>query len=60
MPFCYLAGAFAMSPVSEEASGAHHLQLLSGCPATMYWAGSYVRSPPATVFNHHQEVLRCP
>ncbi len=43
VPFCYLAGAFAISPVVEAASSAHHLQLLSGCPPAIYWAGSYVR-----------------
>jgi ABC-2 family transporter protein len=41
VPFCYLSGAFCINPVSERISGAQHLQLLSGCPATAYWAGSY-------------------
>ena len=43
VPFCYLSGAFAINPVVEDASSAHHLQLLSGCPPAVYWAGSYVR-----------------
>ncbi len=43
VPLCYLSGAFAISPVVEEASQAHHLQLLSGCPPLIYWAGTYVR-----------------
>ena len=42
VPFCYLSGAFAINPVIEDASSAHHLQLLSGCPPAIYWAGSYV------------------
>ena len=46
VPFCYLSGAFAINPVVEEASSAHHLQLLSGCPPVIYWAGSYVSLPP--------------
>eukprot|EP00884_Botryococcus_braunii_P019123 jgi/Botrbrau1/5895/Bobra.0366s0073.1 len=41
VPFCYLSGAFCINPVSERISGAQHLQLLSGCPSTAYWAGSY-------------------
>ena len=36
------AGAFCMYPVVERMSGSLHLQLLSGCPATIYWAGSYI------------------
>lgn len=43
VPLCYLTGAFTINPVVEEASQAHHLQLLSGCPPFIYWAGSYVR-----------------
>lgn len=43
VPFCYLAGAFAVAPVVERANQAAHIQLLSGCPAPLYWAGSYVR-----------------
>lgn len=42
VPMCYLSGAFAIIPVIEEASQAHHLQLLSGCPPLIYWAGTYV------------------
>lgn len=41
MPFCYLSGAFCINPVSERITGAQHLQLLSGCPPTAYWAGSF-------------------
>ncbi|KAK9833394.1 hypothetical protein WJX81_001382 [Elliptochloris bilobata] len=41
VPFCYLAGAFAVAPVVERRSQAAHIQLLSGCPAPLYWAGSY-------------------
>ncbi|CAL8463070.1 g2604 [Coccomyxa elongata] len=42
VPLCYLSGAFTINPVVEEASQAHHLQLLSGCPPFIYWAGTYV------------------
>lgn len=35
------AGAYAISPVSERAAGAQHLQLASGCPAAAYWLGSF-------------------
>jgi hypothetical protein len=42
VPFCYISGAFVISPVVEESSQAHHLQLLSGAPPIIYWAGHYV------------------
>lgn len=35
------AGAYSISPVSERAAGAQHLQLASGCPAAAYWGGSF-------------------
>lgn len=31
-----------MNPVVERVSGSLHLQLLSGCPPAIYWAGSYI------------------
>lgn len=31
-----------MNPVVERVSGSLHMQLLSGCPPTIYWAGSYI------------------
>ena len=31
-----------MNPVVERMSGSLHLQLLSGCPPAIYWAGSYI------------------
>jgi len=46
VPFCYLAGAFAVAPVVERQSQAAHIQLLSGCPMPLYWAGSFVRPRP--------------
>ncbi|KAK9808280.1 hypothetical protein WJX73_007025 [Symbiochloris irregularis] len=42
VPFCLMSGAFAISPVTEFSVGAHHMQLLSGCPPAMYWLGSYI------------------
>ena len=36
------AGAFCMNPVVERVSGSLHMQLLSGCPPAVYWAGSYI------------------
>ena len=42
VPFCYLSGSFTISPVTEATSQARHLQLLSGCPPLIYWAGFYV------------------
>lgn len=31
-----------MNPVAERISGSLHMQLLSGCPAAVYWMGSYI------------------
>ena len=42
VPFCYLSGSFTINPVTEATSQARHLQLLSGCPPLIYWAGFYV------------------
>ncbi len=42
VPFCYLSGSFTINPVTEASSQARHLQLLSGCPPLIYWAGFYV------------------
>lgn len=36
-----LAGAFAVSPVSESRVGMRQLQMAAGCPRAVYWAGSY-------------------
>lgn len=36
------AGAFSISPVTERSVGAHHMQLLAGCPPAIYWLGSYL------------------
>lgn len=44
VPFCYLSGSFTINPVTEASSQARHLQLLSGCPPLIYWAGFYVRA----------------
>ena len=52
VPFCYLSGSFTISPVAEEASKARHLQLLSGCPPFIYWAGSYVSAQPCSHPHH--------
>ena len=52
IPFCYLSGSFTLSPVAEEASKARHLQLLSGCPPFIYWAGSYVSAQPCSHLHH--------
>ncbi|MEW5315796.1 MAG: hypothetical protein WDW38_007201 [Sanguina aurantia] len=41
VPFCYLSGAYAVSPVSETTSGSKAMQLGSGCPRFAYWGGSY-------------------
>ena len=41
-PLMYLGGTFAARPVLERVSGTHHMQLLSGCPPVIFWAGSYV------------------
>ena len=41
VPFCYLASSYVPHLVIEHATGARHLQLLSGCPPLAYWAGSY-------------------
>ena len=48
VPFCYLSGSFTINPVAEAASQARHLQLLSGCPPLIYWAGFYVSPVPCT------------
>lgn len=45
VPFCYLSGSFTINPVTEATSQARHLQLLSGCPPLVYWAGFYVSAP---------------
>ena len=58
IPFCYLSGSFTLSPVAEEASKARHLQLLSGCPPFIYWAGSYVSAQPCSLL-HHARLRRC-
>lgn len=42
IPFCYLTGAYVISIVSEQTSGARHMQLASGCPALAYWLGSFL------------------
>lgn len=36
-----MAGAYAVSPVSETSSGSKAMQLGSGCPRFAYWGGSY-------------------
>ena len=36
------AGSYCIAPVVERASGARHLQLLSGCPMAAYWLGHYL------------------
>lgn len=46
VPFCYLSGSFTINPVTEATSQARHLQLLSGCPPVVYWAGFYVSAVP--------------
>ena len=51
VPFCYLSGSFTINPVAEAASQARHLQLLSGCPPLIYWAGFYV-SPVTCTLNY--------
>ncbi|KAL6764727.1 hypothetical protein V8C86DRAFT_3022151 [Haematococcus lacustris] len=42
IPFCYLAGAYCVSPVTEGRNGARALQVGAGCPRYCYWAGSLV------------------
>ena len=37
----FATGAYAISPVSERAASAQHLQLSSGCPPAAYWLGSF-------------------
>lgn len=36
------AGAYAIAPVAERAASAAHMQLISGCSATVYWGGHAV------------------
>lgn len=40
-PAATAAGAYAVAPVAESASGAKALQMGSGCPRSAYWAGHY-------------------
>ena len=35
-----IAGAYTVNPVTEASSGARALQISSGCPRAVYWAGS--------------------
>ncbi|KAK9862183.1 hypothetical protein WJX84_007200 [Apatococcus fuscideae] len=42
VPLCFLAAAYCINPVVERVCHAHHMQLLSGCPPLIYWAGSYM------------------
>ena len=37
----FAEGAYAISPVSERAASAQHLQLSSGCPPAAYWLASF-------------------
>jgi len=55
VPFCYLSGSFTINPVTEAASQARHLQLLSGCPSFIYWAGFYVSMPPCSPAHFAQQ-----